>query len=284
MIPLLLSVLFSVAVSALLKLAPARHIDLRQAIGWNYLAAAGLSAWLLHPSLDLLHQSGTPWLALAALGVLLPAVFWIEGLAVQRAGMIRVEVAQRFSLLLSLLAAFAWLHQPMTTKATIGVVLGLSAVGCMLGQGRRAERTPHSGSAWLALLGTWLGFGLIDLLFKQVAAAGAPFTSSLLVSFLLAALLAAIVLPLLAWRGRLQFGWRHAGAGLLLGLCNYANIYFYVRAHIALPHNPALVFAGMNLGVIMLGSLVAAGMLGERLSLRHLAGLGLAAIAIGCLA
>ena len=284
MIPLLFSILFSVAVSALLKLAPSRHIDLRQAIGWNYLVAALLSAWLLHPSLDLLHQPGTPWLALGTLGIVLPAVFWIEGVAVQRAGMVRVEVAQRFSLLLSLLAAFTWLHQPMTDRKAAGIVLGLAAVACMLGQGKNTGQTTRSGSAWMVLLGVWLGFGLIDLLFKQVAAAGAPFTSSLLVSFLLAALLAAIVLPVLAWQGRLQFGWRHAGAGILLGVCNYANIYFYVRAHIALPHNPALIFAGMNLGVIMLGSLVAAGLMGERLRFRHLAGLGLAVIAIGCLA
>lgn len=281
---LFLSVLFSVAVSALLKLAPGLRIDLRQAIGWNYLVAAALTASLLHPSLGLLHRAGTPWMSLLALGILLPGVFWLESVATQRAGMIRVEVAQRFSLLLSLLAAFAWLQQPMTARAATGVMLGLTAVGCMLGQGRALSRDMPARPAWSVLLGVWLGFGLIDLLFKQVAAAGAPFTSSLLVSFLLAALLAAVVLPLLAWRGRLQFGWRHAAAGLLLGLCNYANIYFYVRAHIALPHNPALVFAGMNLGVIMLGSLVAAGLLQERLRPRHLAGLVLAGVAVACLA
>ncbi|MHC1480645.1 EamA family transporter [Frateuria aurantia] len=282
MISLILSVIFSVAVSVLLKLAPRYRIDLRQAIGWNYLVAAALSAALLHPSLAMVHQPGTPWLALATLGVILPAVFWIEGVAVRKAGMVRVEVAQRFSLLLSLLAAFLWLGQPLTGVAAAGVGLGLLALACMLGNG--GASTVDGARAWPSLLAVWAGFGLIDLLFKQIAAAGASFTASLLLSFLLAALLAAVVLPLLAWRGRLQFAWRHLVAGILVGACNFANIYFYVRAHITLPHNPALVFAGMNLGVIILGTLVAAFALDERLRARHLAGLALAVAAISCLA
>ena len=43
--------------------------------------------------------------------------------------------------------------------------------------------------------------------------------------------------------------------GLILGLLNFGNILFYLKAHKALAENPSTVFAGMNMGVIILGSL-----------------------------
>ena len=48
---LVLSVICSVLVSVLLKLAPRQGIDIPQAVTWNYLAASVLSLLLLKPSL-----------------------------------------------------------------------------------------------------------------------------------------------------------------------------------------------------------------------------------------
>jgi drug/metabolite transporter (DMT)-like permease len=85
---------------------------------------------------------------------------------------------------------------------------------------------------------------------------------------------------------RVPAAWTLGGlaAGLLLGLFNFANILFYLRAHRALPGRPALVFAGMNLGVVVLGALVGLLAFRERLSRLNLAGLGLAVLAIVLLA
>ena len=74
---LLLSVLCSVLVSVLLKLAPRRRIDIAQAITWNYALAALLSWALLQPSLATLHSPHTPWLALGLLAVALPSIFLV---------------------------------------------------------------------------------------------------------------------------------------------------------------------------------------------------------------
>jgi hypothetical protein len=43
--------------------------------------------------------------------------------------------------------------------------------------------------------------------------------------------------------------------GGLVGAFNFGNILFYLKAHQAFADNPSTVFAAMNMGVIILGSL-----------------------------
>ncbi|CAM5210616.1 Drug/metabolite transporter (DMT)-like permease OS=Castellaniella defragrans OX=75697 GN=HNR28_000689 PE=4 SV=1 [Castellaniella defragrans] len=142
-----------------------------------------------------------------------------------------------------------------------------------------AARGPSAPArlAWLILLGVWVGYGAIDILFKQMARLGAGFTSSLLLSFVLATVLMFLWL-LIAKRTR--WDRRSLASGLLLGALNFGNIYFYIRAHQTFPHNPTLVFAAMNIGVISVGTLIGAGFFRERLSWIHIAGIALALAAI----
>jgi hypothetical protein len=100
MIFVLLSVLCSVLVSVLLKLARRLQIDVGQAIAWNYVVTSVLTAWLLQPTLTTLRGPGVPWLALVALGILLPTIFLALAAAVRHAGIVRSDAAQRLSLLL----------------------------------------------------------------------------------------------------------------------------------------------------------------------------------------
>ena len=77
---------------------------------------------------------------------------------------------------------------------------------------------------------------------------------------------------------------RNLGHGLLLGALNFGNILFYVRAHQALPHSPATIFAGMNIGVVCLGALVGVLVFGEKTSGWNRMGLALAVLAIALIA
>ncbi|HEX7990278.1 MAG TPA: EamA/RhaT family transporter, partial [Stenotrophomonas sp.] len=198
------------------------------------------------------------------------------------AGIVRSDVAQRLSLLLSLAAAFLLFGEQANGWKLAGLGLGLLAiVGVTARDGGATER---SRSSWGWLLGVWAGFALIDILLKQVAAAGTPSTAALLVSFGIAFVL------MLVWqlqrhvsgKSRLTLG--NLGFGLLLGLLNFGNILFYVRAHQALPHSPATIFAGMNIGVVCLGALVGVLVFGEKTSVWNRLGLALAVVAIALIA
>lgn len=129
---------------------------------------------------------------------------------------------------------------------------------------------------WLWPLAVWAGYGVIDILFKQVARAGTAFAGGLLLAFVLAGVL--MLAYLLARRVRWQP--RHLLAGVALGVANFGNILTYIRAHQSLPEHPALVFASMNMGVITLGTLVGALVFREPLTRINALGIALALGAI----
>ncbi|MEE7560053.1 EamA/RhaT family transporter, partial [Xanthomonas sp. Kuri4-2] len=125
---LLLSVLCSVLVSVLLKLAPRHRLDVGQAVTWNYASASVLSVLLLQPSLAALRAPGTPWMALGVLAVALPAIFLVLARSVREAGIVRSDVAQRLSLLLSLAAAFTLFGETANGWKLAGLGVGLLAI------------------------------------------------------------------------------------------------------------------------------------------------------------
>ncbi|MDX3931494.1 MAG: EamA/RhaT family transporter [Stenotrophomonas sp.] len=280
---LVFAVICSVLVSVMLKLARRQQLDVGQMVTWNYLVAAAMTGLVLRPPLASLHSSHAPWAALLALAVILPAIFLVLGRAVAVAGIVRSDVAQRLSLLLSLLAAFAFFGQTATPWKLVGLGLGLVAMLAISVRPRGpAAGAPTGGWRWL--LGVWVGFAAVDILLKKVALSGTPSMAALLLCFCLAFIL---MLALQLWRharGRTRLAWRNLGAGALLGLLNGGNILFYVHAHQALPESPATVFAGMNIGVVVLGALVGVFGFGERTSAWNRAGLALAVLAIGLIA
>ncbi|HET8897647.1 MAG TPA: EamA family transporter [Rhodanobacteraceae bacterium] len=279
MIYVIASVVMSVLVSVLLKLAPARRVDIGQAVAWNYLIAGAATVLLLQPDWTRLASAAVPWLAVAVLGVLLPTIFLALAASVRHAGIVRSDAAQRLSLVLPLVAAFAWFGETLTPLKLGACALGLLALLGMLWRDAGRRGTASGRAGWLWPLLVFCGFGVIDILFKRVAAAGLPLASSLTLIFALALLVAMGLV--LARRAR--FTARSLLAGVLLGLLNFGNIYFYLKAHRALPQNPSLVFAGMNLGVVVLGAVVGLLLFRERLSRLNLAALALALLAIGLL-
>ncbi|MEN5373159.1 EamA/RhaT family transporter [Stenotrophomonas hibiscicola] len=283
MLYLSLAVICSVLVSVLLKVAGRRQLDVAQMVTWNYLVAATLTAVVLQPPLDALRAPHAPWLSLLALAVVLPSIFLVLGRAVAVAGIVRSDVAQRLSLLLSLAAAFLFFGQTATPWKLAGLALGLLAM-VAISLRPRGPTVASSPGAWGWLLGVWAGFAVVDVLLKQVALSGTPSMAAVLASFSVAFVL---MLALQLWRhfsGCSRLAWRNLGAGALLGLLNGGNILFYVQAHQAMPDSPATVFAGMNIGVVVLGALVGMFVFGEATTKWNRAGLALAVLAIGLIA
>ena len=276
---LALAVCFSVAVSLWLRQAPAWRLALGQMVLWNYAIASLLCLLLLHPRMDAASLSRMPWGIALALGVVLPGLFVIMGRAVRSAGIVRADIAQRLSLLLSLAAAFGLFGQKVDAWQLLGMALGLLAMLALLA--RPAARALR-GDAAIWLLAVWFGYALVDVLLKLLALRGANFGTALQSSFLLAFVCMAVAQALRMARGT-RLDPRSLGGGLVLGLLNYANIDLYIRAHQSLSANPAVVFAGMNLGVVALSSLVGMLWLREPTSRVNRAGIVLAGLAIAAL-
>ncbi|WP_373795777.1 EamA/RhaT family transporter [Neisseria dentiae] len=279
MLYLIASILCSVAVSVLLKLARSRKIDIEQAVAVNYIVAIVLCMLVLKPDLGAWKSYLPTWWLFAALGVLLPAVFVIMGRAVGRAGIVKSDAAQRLSLFLPVLASFALFGEQLSQGRLIGLALAFTALFCLLWKSEGGKKSGSFAANAGLLLGVWAGYGVIDILFKQVAKSGTAFAGNLLVAFCLAAVL------MFGYLFSKSVKWTAAGilGGLVLGCLNFANIFTYVRAHQIMSSNPTLVFAGMNIGVIVLGTLVGALAFKEKISAVNAAGIVVAVCAIGCL-
>lgn len=280
---IILSALCSVCVAILLKFSLQRGFDSAQLIAWNYLAAALLCAGFLQPSLSHLAHPETPWVSLLLLSVLLPTIFLALSRSLKTAGLVKTEIAQRLSLLLSLAAAFIWFGETITALKFAGLALGLLAIiGLITGQAKNS--TQNQARVWPILLVVWFGYASVDVLLKDISAAGVPFTLSLLISFSLA------FIGMMSWQVYLHFRSLHAltvghcGVGLGLGVLNFSNVGFYILAHQSLAQQPAIVFAMMNILVVVLGTLAGTLLFHEKLTRRTGVAIALALAAIILLA
>ena len=279
---LIIAVLCSVAVSVLLKVARKRNIVIQQAITFNYIVALSLSWFLLKPDFkgveftDFIAQSeNTP--IFLALGILLPSVFIIMSKAVEFAGIVRSDAAQRLSLFLPILAAFLIFHETLSQSKVIGIVLAFVGLFCLLSKANQQSAVDFRGI--LGLVGVWFGYGIIDILFKQVAKSGGAFPTTLFIAFSLAACIMFIYLLF----KRTQWNVASFVGGIILGVLNFFNILFYIKAHQSFGSNPTLVFAGMNIGVICLGTITGALIFKEKISKVNWLGIVFSLCAIFCL-
>lgn len=279
---LIIAVLCSVAVSVLLKVARKRNIVIQQAIAFNYIVALSLSWFLLKPDFkgleftDFIAQSeNTP--IFLALGILLPSVFIIMSKAVEFAGIVRSDAAQRLSLFLPILAAFLIFHETLSQSKVVGIVLAFVGLFCLLSKPNEQSAVDFRGV--LGLVGVWFGYGIIDILFKQVAKSGGAFPTTLFIAFSLAACIMFIYLLF----KRTQWNVASFIGGIILGVLNFFNILFYIKAHQNFGANPTLVFAGMNIGVICLGTITGALIFKEKISKVNWLGIVFSLCAIFCL-
>ena len=295
---LITAVLCSVSVSILLKVLRQRHIDIRQTIVAGYPVAFLLTWMLLQPDMTQVKTvNAATWGIILALGILLPFVFILLGRAIAAVGIIATDAAQRWSLIIPIVAAFVLFAEVLTVQRVLGIFLGFVALAALIYRPRQLAGQPSSEVVGIRtpaditankddktaqvkskipsivwLLGVWLGYGVIDILFKQVAKQGAAFALTLFISFGLAALLLLIYLLI----QRIRWQPKALLSGLLLGVLNMGNIYAYIKAHQSLADSPSVVFTGMNVGVIALATLVGVVVFKESLNKVNMLGLGLA--------
>lgn len=275
MIYVLISIFCSVTVGVLFKLASRFNINVQQAIAWNYLTAIVLSIPFFKPDFNNLVLPTAPVYYL--LGILLPTIFWVLSRSVKSVGIARTDIAQRLSLILPLMAAYLIFQEHFSAFKIAGLVVGLFSVGLML-----INKQQNTGNArFIFPFLVFVGFGVVDILFKQIATdVSQPYTTILLVVFCLAFPIALSAAFYEASRFKLQFNLVNLLYGILLGLFNFSNIFFYLKAHKAMASQPSIVFASMNIGVVVLGTMLGFFVFREKLSWHNFLGVALALVAI----
>lgn len=279
----LISVICSVTVAVLLKLAKQDGVETKQVIVWNYPMAVVLTYFILQPEIESMSWTSLPLPLYTALAVLLPGMFVFIALSIRYSGLVKTEVAQRLSLFIPLLASFFLFNERLQGNKLLGIGLGLLAIVCSIGWRKSASITnlPDMRYRNLYPLLVFIGMGIIDILFKQVALhVRIPYVSSMFIIFVMAMLIAFGLLGYFIWIEKQVFSFKAIAYGLILGAFNFCNILFYMKAHRALPENPSIVFTGMNIGVVSLGALVGVVFFKERLSGLNYLGIALSIVSV----
>ncbi|TCD00613.1 DMT family transporter [Pedobacter frigidisoli] len=276
MIYILLSIFCSVTVAILLKLAKRYQISIIQAVTVNYLTALALCFFFFKPDVKLV-TSAAPWPIYIALAILLPTIFLFLAASIKNLGIVKTDIAQRLSLFIPILAAYFIFQEDFNYLKIIGLCIGFPAI--LLTFLRKTEEDKKGN--WVYPVMVFVGFGVIDVLFKQIALYKAlPYTTSLFTVFCLSFIVSLIIVTVMVIHGKIKIQLVNLACGLILGLFNFGNILFYMKAHKALAENPSTVFAAMNLGVIIVGSLIGIIAFKEKLTKLNYLGILLALAAV----
>lgn len=275
MLFLILSVLCSVTVGVIFKITRKYNSNPIQIVAFNYVTAILLCYFTFKPDLNEVHADA-PWNIYIAIGVLLPILFLILAASIKHMGIVKTDAAQRLSLFIPILAAWLVFKEEFNTYKVIGLIMGFTALLFIL-----RKKTSNEENKWIYPAAVLLGFGIIDILLKQIALyTTLPYTTSLFIVFDISLAVALFIVVYDVAFKKVKLDYKNLLFGALVGIFNFGNILFYLKAHKAFSENPSTVFAGMNMGVIILGSLVGLLFFKEKLSKTNLIGLILALISI----
>jgi drug/metabolite transporter (DMT)-like permease len=275
MLFLILSIICSVTVGAIFKLTRVYLLSAIQIIFVNYAIALVCCYLFFSPNLVAL-ETASPWKTYIALGVLLPSVFLVLAASIKYMGIVKTDAAQRLSLFIPILAAWLLFGEHFNTLKISALLVGFPALLLIL-----AKPTSNQENKWVYPALVLLGFGIIDILFKQIALnTTLPFTTSLFVVFAIAFVITGAAVGYEIFFCKSKISSKSFVFGGLVGIFNFGNIFFYLKAHQAFSQNPSTVFAGMNMGVIVIGSLVGIFIFKEKVTKLNATGLFLALLAI----
>ena len=275
MLFLVLSILCSVIVGVIFKITRKYNGNPTQIVAFNYAVALALCYFSYSPNLAEV-DGNAPWSLYIAIGVLLPFVFLSLVASIKHMGIVKTDAAQRLSLFIPVLAAWLIFKEEFNSYKVIGIVIGFLALLFIL-----RKQSENSQNKWFFPAAVLIGFGIIDILFKQVALyTTLPYPTSLFVVFCIALSMAILIAIYQIGVKNVKLESKNILFGALVGIFNFGNILFYLKAHKAFAENPSTVFAGMNMGVIVLGSIVGLLFFKEKLSKINFIGIFLALISI----
>lgn len=278
MYALLISLFSSLAVGFYIKqLKISSEKNLFALVLVNYLTAIVLSLSFFKVSYS--HFTFSPFYLVLLLlcGILMPSIFLILNKSLKYSGLARTDIFQRMSLIIPVTLSFQLFGEEISNAKSIAIFTSFVSIILLLYK----KSTNNGKYSVFYLICVFLGYGTIDTLFKMIAAhKSLDYTSALTFIFIICAIVSFIYF----WFVKGSFDLKFLYLGIVLGILNFSNIYFYMKAHKLFSESPTLVFVTMNLGVITGGSLIGRYYFKEKLGKSVLLGIFLAVISIILLA
>lgn len=257
MLYLILSILFSTLLVVIFKLFDKYRIHTFQAIVFNYLTAATLGFSLTELDISVDELTHRYWFPNAVLiGILFISLFYVIALTAQRISVSVASVANKMSVVIPVGAAFYLYNDTPTWSKITGIFLAL--IGVVLASLQKEEHKFSLQSYFWPIL-LFIGSGFLDTYMKYTQhyyLSDADTVYFIPVLFSIAAFAGFCVL---FWQLALypsKFQWKSFPAGLILGICNYASIYYLLKA-LQIPNmESSVLFSLNNVGIVTASAFV----------------------------
>lgn len=279
MIYLVLSILCSSSIVLQFKFFDRYQINTFQAIVFNYLAAVLLGAALVENRSVFTSFWMADWLPWALLlGTLFILMFYLIGVTTQKIGITVAAVSHRLSLVIPAIVAIFLYNESVTIFKGAGILLAMMAV--YYSSQDREQMSGHITPFKIILpFIVFAGGGIVDTIvnYVQNTFLRVQHEDSFLTFLFGTSFLIGLLIFLFRWgRGYEQFDWRSPLAGTVLGIANYASIYFVIQAlnHSGLENS--VVFPINNIAIVALSAIGGFVIFRERLNRFNVIGVILA--------
>lgn len=281
MVDVLLCILSTTMLFVVFKYFSLYKIENLQAITINYMVASTLGVLLSGETLPTAEAFHQVWFwGAAIMGGFFIVMFSLIALSSQRVGVGITSVANKMSLVIPVLAGVLFFDEGLGGLRLVGVILALVAVILSIWPQKNPQFDPKD--LYLPVL-IFFGSGALDTFlnymreYRMQEEHFAHFSATL---FFVSAFFGMVAIAFRKLRHRVEFERKSVIAGIALGVPNYFSIYFLLSA-LNLPGlESTVVFPIVNTGIVLLSTLVALILFGERPSKTNLTGVALAAISI----
>lgn len=286
---LLLTVIFTSWLLLAFRIFDRYKIDQLQAIILNYFVCSLTGFFFYHNYEKILEtERFDTWILFALLtGSCFLPTFYLMAYTVKHISVTVSTIASKISLIIPVTVSILYLNSGsyFSTLNIAGLVLGLGAI-CLTSirkdDGNQASVSAGRLRYFLPVL-VFLGGGLVDVMVNISNYKFLPADKSTLFPFFAFSAAAAAGLVILLYRISFlkeKLRWRNLLGGIILGVPNYLSIYFLLKTLRDFDNNGALIFPVLNIGVILVNSLIAIVFLKERMNRANYAGLFLALLSL----
>ncbi|WP_250432657.1 EamA/RhaT family transporter [Hanstruepera flava] len=281
MIYLLFSILSSTAIFVLFKLFDRYQINTLQAIVVNYVTASIMGFSLSSKPFNVSETIQSEWfLGAIALGMLFISIFNIMAIVSQRNGLSVASVATKMSVVIPVIFGIYVYGESTGLQKLFGILLALVAVVLVSVKPRSNFQLKNK---FLLPFLLFLGSGIIDTSIKYIETYyiednGIPLFSATIFCF--AAINGFSVLIYKKLKGELKFNKLSLVGGFVLGIVNYASIYYLLKALDHESLESSTIFTVNNVAIVMLSGLIGFILFKEKLSIKNWLGVVVAILSI----
>ncbi|MEO9532045.1 MAG: DMT family transporter [Crocinitomicaceae bacterium] len=284
MINLLLGILFFNVILIIFKLFEKYGVDNLQAIIVNYVVASTLGILTCGIPSPILHIADSSWIWIAlTIGFFFVVVFNLLAKGAQKVGMAVSTVANKMSVIIPVIFAFAFLGNHVTLLKIVGITLALIGVYFTTTNGSKL----NFDKKYLPLiLIIFFGQGIADCLFNYAqhhyveSEESKIFISTMFAGACITGLV--LLIPqLIQKKSTLKF--KNVLWGIGLGIPNFLTVYYFFQALESGIMESSQVYPILNMGVIVLSALSGYLLFKERLSKINWLGIFISLLAIAAI-